>query len=389
ARAKGLAERVVVLKHVVRNALTPVVTPVALQMPAVFGGAIVTEQIFRVPGISSMLANDTPVIMAVTVVFACLVILFNLIADLLYGWLDPRIAYRGGGRAGRPLRLAGARDLAALSPAPPGRGRRGDPGADAVGGRVRPVPLAGADQRHRFQRDAGRAVLGASVRHRRSRPGSARAHALWRAHLAVGRARGDARRGRRRHHRRRDRRRLARQRRHGADVADRPVPVAARPAAAAVDHLSVPRRAEGAGRAAARRLHPDRRGDRRAALDAGGAAGPGAVPVAAGKGVRRGGARPWRQVVRHILPNSLGPVIVAGTVDVAAAIIAESTLSFLGLGFPPDIPTWGRILYDAKDYLDIAPHWALFAGGAIFLAVLSINFVGDGLRDALDPRRVM
>jgi peptide/nickel transport system permease protein len=101
------------------------------------------------------------------------------------------------------------------------------------------------------------------------------------------------------------------------------------------------------------------------------------------------GATKWRLVVRHILPNSLGPVIVAGTVDVAAAIIAESTLSFLGLGFPPDIPTWGRILYDAKDYLDIAPHWALFPGVAIFLAVLSINFVGDGLRDALDPRKVM
>jgi peptide/nickel transport system permease protein len=93
-----------------------------------------------------------------------------------------------------------------------------------------------------------------------------------------------------------------------------------------------------------------------------------------------------RLVIRHILPNSLGPVIVAATIDVAAAIILESTLSFLGLGFPPDIPTWGRILFDAKDYLDIAPHWALFAGGAIFLAVLSINFIGDGLRDALDPR---
>ena len=96
-----------------------------------------------------------------------------------------------------------------------------------------------------------------------------------------------------------------------------------------------------------------------------------------------------RLVIRHILPNSLGPIIVAGTIDVAAAIIAESTLSFLGLGFPPDVPTWGRILYDAKDYLDIAPHWALFAGGAIFLAVLSINFIGDGLRDALDPRKVL
>ena len=101
------------------------------------------------------------------------------------------------------------------------------------------------------------------------------------------------------------------------------------------------------------------------------------------------GASVPRQVIRHILPNSLGPVIVAGTIDVAAAIIAESTLSFLGLGFPPDIPTWGRILFDSKEYLDIAPHWALFPGTAIFLAVLCINFVGDGLRDALDPRRIL
>jgi peptide/nickel transport system permease protein len=99
ARAKGLPERMVIIKHVVRNALIPVVTLVALQMPALFGGAIVTEQIFRIPGIgslliSSILANDTPVIMAVTFVFACLVIFFNLVADVLYGWLDPRIAYR-------------------------------------------------------------------------------------------------------------------------------------------------------------------------------------------------------------------------------------------------------------------------------------------------------
>jgi peptide/nickel transport system permease protein len=99
ARAKGLPERIVVLKHIVRNAMIPVVTLVALQMPTVFGGAIVTEQIFRVPGIGSLLigailANDTPVIMGVTFVFACLVILFNLIADLVYGWLDPRIAHR-------------------------------------------------------------------------------------------------------------------------------------------------------------------------------------------------------------------------------------------------------------------------------------------------------
>jgi peptide/nickel transport system permease protein len=101
------------------------------------------------------------------------------------------------------------------------------------------------------------------------------------------------------------------------------------------------------------------------------------------------GASRARQVVRHIMPNALGPVIVAGTIDVAIAIIIESTLSFLGLGFPPDIPSWGRLLFDAKDNLDFAPHWALFPGAAIFLTVLSISFIGDGLRDALDPRRVM
>jgi len=101
------------------------------------------------------------------------------------------------------------------------------------------------------------------------------------------------------------------------------------------------------------------------------------------------GASTYRQVMRHILPNALGPVIVAGTINVADAILAEATLSFLGLGFPPDIPTWGRILFDAKDRLDSAPHWALFPGAAIFLTVLTINYIGDGLRDVLDPRRVM
>jgi peptide/nickel transport system permease protein len=99
ARSKGIGERRVLRRHVLRNALIPVVTLVAVQMPIIFGGAIITEQIFRVPGIgslliSSILANDTPVVMAVTFVFACLVVLFNLIADLLYVWLDPRIAFR-------------------------------------------------------------------------------------------------------------------------------------------------------------------------------------------------------------------------------------------------------------------------------------------------------
>jgi peptide/nickel transport system permease protein len=99
ARSKGLSERVVILKHATRNALIPVVTLVALQLPQLFGGAIVTEQIFRIPGIGALLIdailrNDTPVIMAVTFVLSALVIFFNLLADVLYGWLDPRISYR-------------------------------------------------------------------------------------------------------------------------------------------------------------------------------------------------------------------------------------------------------------------------------------------------------
>jgi peptide/nickel transport system permease protein len=98
ARSKGIGERKVLILHVVRNALIPVITLIALQMPIVFGGAVVTEQIFRVPGIgslliSALLSNDTPVIMGVTFIFAILVVLFNFIDDVLYGWLDPRIAY--------------------------------------------------------------------------------------------------------------------------------------------------------------------------------------------------------------------------------------------------------------------------------------------------------
>jgi peptide/nickel transport system permease protein len=99
ARAKGLSEARTVGKHVVRNALIPVVTVIALQVPTVFAGAIVTEQIFRVPGIGSlliaaMLASDTPVVLAVTFVTAVLVVAMNLLADIVYGWLDPRISYR-------------------------------------------------------------------------------------------------------------------------------------------------------------------------------------------------------------------------------------------------------------------------------------------------------
>lgn len=98
------------------------------------------------------------------------------------------------------------------------------------------------------------------------------------------------------------------------------------------------------------------------------------------------GANPLRILQKHILPNLVSIIIVAATLSVGNAIITESTLSFLGLGFPPDIPTWGRMLYDAQNFLTSAPHMALFPGLAIFLTVLSLNYLGDGLRDALDPK---
>jgi peptide/nickel transport system permease protein len=98
------------------------------------------------------------------------------------------------------------------------------------------------------------------------------------------------------------------------------------------------------------------------------------------------GAPPRRLIWVHMLPNVLSSTIVAATLAVGQAIITESTLSFLGLGFPPDVPTWGRMLYDARNFLESAPHMALFPGLAIFLTVLSINYIGDGLRDALDPK---
>ena len=93
-----------------------------------------------------------------------------------------------------------------------------------------------------------------------------------------------------------------------------------------------------------------------------------------------------RLILRHILPNVISPVMVAATLGIANAIITESVLSFLGLGFPPDFPTWGRLLYDGVDYMQLFPSRVIIPGLAISLTVLSVNYIGDGLRDALDPR---
>jgi len=93
-----------------------------------------------------------------------------------------------------------------------------------------------------------------------------------------------------------------------------------------------------------------------------------------------------RMILRHVLPNVMSPIMVAATLGIASAIITESALSFLGLGFPPDFPTWGRLLFDGVDYLQQYPERVIWPGLAISLTVLSVNYIGDGLRDALDPR---
>ncbi len=98
------------------------------------------------------------------------------------------------------------------------------------------------------------------------------------------------------------------------------------------------------------------------------------------------GTPPGRIITRHLLPNVMSPIMVSATLGIANAIITESALSFLGLGFPPDFPTWGRLLFDAVDYIRDYPSRVIWPGVAISLVVLSANYIGDGLRDALDPR---
>jgi peptide/nickel transport system permease protein len=99
------------------------------------------------------------------------------------------------------------------------------------------------------------------------------------------------------------------------------------------------------------------------------------------------GNPPWRIALRHVLPNIAAPLIVQSTLAIAAAVIAEASLSFLGLGQQPPAPSWGSMLNTAKDFIDRAPWMAIWPGLSIFLLVLSFNLLGDGLRDALDPRR--
>ncbi len=98
------------------------------------------------------------------------------------------------------------------------------------------------------------------------------------------------------------------------------------------------------------------------------------------------GTSPPKMITRHLLPNVMSPIMVSATLGIATAIITESALSFLGFGFPPDFPTWGKLLFDAVDRMELYPERVLWPGLMISLIVLSVNYIGDGIRDALDPR---
>jgi peptide/nickel transport system permease protein len=98
------------------------------------------------------------------------------------------------------------------------------------------------------------------------------------------------------------------------------------------------------------------------------------------------GTKPSKMITRHLLPNVMSPIMVSATLGIATAIITESALSFLGFGFPPDFPTWGKLLFDAVDRMELYPERVVWPGLMISLTVLSVNYIGDGLRDALDPR---
>ena len=100
------------------------------------------------------------------------------------------------------------------------------------------------------------------------------------------------------------------------------------------------------------------------------------------------GTQPFAMIRRHILPNVASPIMVSATLGIGYAILTESALSFLGLGFPSDVPTWGRMLFDGTNYMSLTPSRVIWPGLAISLTVLSVNYIGDGLRDALDPRRI-
>ena len=397
ARAKGLDERVVVLKHALRNALTPIITLGALEFGTLLSGAVLTEQVFTIPGFGKLIVDavfnrDYAVVQGVVLVTAT-----------AYIAAQPARRHRLLPRQSAAARLSGADATtpsdrrAAAATASRRRARRAGGGCCAGAARwsawsssscfvvialVRAVDRAVRPDRDQLERDP----QGAVARRTGSAPTRSAATccraSIWgaRASLLAGVVSVLD---------------LAAARR--ADRARSPATSAAGRRADLAHHrrdarLPVPDPGDRARRVP--RPEPHQRDDRDRHLGHADLRPPDARAGARrqGRGLRRGGARAsaTRRCASRCAtccPTSLPPLIVQATLAIAAAVIAEASLSFLGLGQQPPAPSWGSMLNTAKNYIDNAPWMAVWPGLSIFLLVLSFNLLGDGLRDALDPRQ--
>ena len=386
ARAKGLSEWRVIWSHVLKNALIPVVTVLGLQLGTLIGGAVITEYVFALPGVGRLVvdavfARDYPLVQGVVLLIAIGFILSNLIVDVLYGWIDPAHPDRAERARARwkVLRRAARARLAPFGAAvmtlavlialaaPLGgalRSARPEPRQHTGGAGPRPSPRHGQrGTRRALTGDLGHARLagGRSRLGRRSRSARAACSASL-AGYCGGRVDGLVMR-----------------------VMD---------AVLSFPPLVL---APGARRGAGRRAH-------RGAAGARGRLHAHLRPAHARSGAHDHGARLRRRgagagrirLARSRLDTWCRtrsiPIIVQASLSVAFAILAEASLSFLGLGIQPPQASWGSMINAGRGYLQQAP-WIVFGpGAALFVTVVGLSFVGDAVRDALDPaaeRRVV
>ena len=388
ARAKGLSRARIIFKHALRNAAIPVVSIAAVQLGFMLGGSIVIETVFALHGVGylgweSIAKNDFPVVQAVVLVLAAIYI------GLTLAGRHPQCAARSeaADRMSEPIAIHAAADRRASgwrASRSASRSSRLIVAAALVGNALRaagPVRPGSRQAPRAAVLDGGQPAR-TSARHRSARPRLSGAAGLWRAHLAADRHHDGDHVGPDRHHARRARRLLRRPRRRRG----------------AVRHHDAVVDPGGAGRARGGR--PDgvgpwaRRRDARAAV-----VGP----------LRRGGARhhhagaqrsttsappgapaPRRRIcsIKEILPNIASHLAVVATLEMALAILLEAALSFLGLGVPPPLPSWGLMIAEGKDYMFFSPWVIMIPGVALFVLVLGINLVGDGLRNLLGTERL-
>ena len=390
ARAKGLSEEVVIGKHALRNALLPVVTILGLSLPGLIGGSVIIESVFAIPGmgqlmVQSIFARDYPVVMGNLVIVAFLTLIANLFADLAYGLVDPRIRLgrrRGPVGAAMPrarrvemvafwrtfarnrLAVIGGVVVAILVPSRGPRARARALGPEQARHPPNPRPAVGASTGWAPTSSAATCSRACSTAlASRSRSGFVSVGIATLIGILLGAAAGY----------------------RGALVDGvimrlvdlmlvfprfflllavlaflKPSIWTIMVVIGLTGWMSVARLVRAEFLTLREREF-----------------------VIWSESV---GASAARVIFRHILPNALAPVLVAMTLGIPAAILMESGLSFLGLGVQPPHATWGNILNDGKDSLEIAWWMTVYPGLAILITVLSYNLLGEGIRDALDPR---